>query len=939
MNSPAHKYTTMKHLLLIIAGLIIAAHTFAVAPITGVSALCTGDIATLSDASVGGTWSCSSAIAVIGSGTGIITGIGVGTVIVSYTHSSGTAVKYINVNPAAGVFSGPASICLGSGAVFVNLYMPGTWTSSNPAIPIGLTSGSVTATAAGSATITFTNTFGCYSTTPFNVMPLPNVYTVAGGGTYCAGGAGVHIYLSGSDVTASYALYYGTTFYSMMSGTGSALDFGPMTLPGPYEIAATDGLTACLAAMNGTTSVNVVPAIPAITGPASVCAGDTIIISDSVTGGTWTSSNLSVATVIGASGPMSCSIVGLSVGTSVISYVSAALCGTSTATRTITVNPVPSTFYGPSTVCAGSGYTLTNSLTGGVWTSSNPTIAAVGSGSGIVSAVTPGTTSIYYTLPTGCSAFMTAVVNPAMAAIAGPAALCEGTGCSLSDASAGGVWVSSAASVASIGSVSGVVTGVSAGTAIVSYLIPGAAGCIVTTTLTVNATPAITPGTLALCIGGTSTLTTAVSGGTWSSSTTSVATIGSTGVAGSISAGTTTVSYTTLFGCVGTASVTVNPLPTVASSSTPASCGSTYTLNASGGVVYSWSPSTGLSCATCPATTVNPSVTTTYTVTGTSTAGCSNTATLTINGDRILGDIAFTGSSTDTVKVWLVQFNPSDSSITGTDSMLACNAGPTHYYEFTGKPSGDYMVKAQLLSSVAGTSGYMPTYSLASPYWYSAATVTHSGATDVLNVNMLYGTVPSGPGFISGYVYLGAGKGTSGPVGVPGMLIYLQDATGHILTQTFTDASGAYSFTGLAYGDYVISPEQYQYYSIPSDVISLNSTSSGTSEINFKQQAINRTITPIVPSATRVITTNQDIVLYPNPAKSDLNIQWQGQPTGCADLVVSDVVGKEVYKSAININTVSGKTQLNLNGLKTGIYLISVKSDNINYSARLNIQQ
>ena len=91
-----------------------------------------------------------------------------------------------------------------------------------------------------------------------------------------------------------------------------------------------------------------------------------------------------------------------------------------------------------------------------------------------------------------------------------------------------------------------------------------------------------------------------------------------------------TVTGTSAAGCTGTAtvSVTVNPLPTVTASASPAAIcnGATSVLTASGANTYSWN--TGGSTASI---TVTPSVTTIYTVTGTTNEGCTGTASVTVN--------------------------------------------------------------------------------------------------------------------------------------------------------------------------------------------------------------------------------------------------------------------------------------------------------------------
>jgi gliding motility-associated-like protein len=59
--------------------------------------------------------------------------------------------------------------------------------------------------------------------------------------------------------------------------------------------------------------------------------------------------------------------------------------------------------------------------------------------------------------------------------------------------------------------------------------------------------------------------------------------------------------------------------------------GDTVQLTADSSSTYSWNPLTGLSCFVCPNPIADPSVTTTYTVTGTDTAGCPLSKTVTVD--------------------------------------------------------------------------------------------------------------------------------------------------------------------------------------------------------------------------------------------------------------------------------------------------------------------
>ncbi len=157
-------------------------------------------------------------------------------------------------------------------------------------------------------------------------------------------------------------------------------------------------------------------------------------------------------------------------------------------------------------------------------------------------------------------------------------------------------WTSSNVSVATIDS-TGLVTGASAGTSIITYT--NSNGCQITATVTINALPSIT-GTLSVCVGKTTQLSGSVTPATtnaWTSSNTAVATISSSGLVTAVSSGTATITYTNSDGCQIMAIVTINALPTVTVTGDSVCQGSQATITANpsptGTYNYVWSgPST-----------------------------------------------------------------------------------------------------------------------------------------------------------------------------------------------------------------------------------------------------------------------------------------------------------------------------------------------------------
>jgi subtilisin-like proprotein convertase family protein len=266
-------------------------------------------------------------------------------------------------------------------------------------------------------------------------------------------------------------------------------------------------------------------------------------------------------------------------------------------------------------------------------------------GSGLPNTNTPGTTTFYAECAAapGCRTAADFVINP-LPAITGNLNVCNGTTSTLTGSGTPAVstpWLSATTAVATVNA-SGVVTGVSAGTSVITYT--NSNGCSITTTVTVI-TPLIS-GTLNVCMGSTRQLTgsgTAAVTDPWMSSAPAVATVSNTGLVTGISAGSTTITYTNSNGCITTATVTVNALPVVNITGSAAICaGGTTSLSPSSG--GTWVSSNSAIATVTNAGLVNglTAGTASFTFTQTST-GCSNTtAPVTINA---LPGVSIAGSS------------------------------------------------------------------------------------------------------------------------------------------------------------------------------------------------------------------------------------------------------------------------------------------------------
>lgn len=602
------------------------------AAITGASSVCAGSTITLSS-SPGGIWTTgSTGIASVGSNTGVVTGIAAGTETITYTvpATSCYVTKTISVNPLAAPITGSVPFCVGTNITMANTVPGGTWSSGGPSVAtIGSSTGLLSGISAGTAIISYTLSSGCTgAAVTVTVIATPSAIT--GTRTVCEG---VTTVLSSTPSGGTW-----TSSDVFVATVGSASGIVSGILNGNATITYTLG-PGCYATADVT--VNSSPA--SITGTLSVCVGATTTLSDATSGGEWSSSDISKATIGSTSGI----VTGIDAGTPTITYTLGNGCF---STASLTVNTTPSTITGTTNVCVGLTRTLASSPGGGVWGSSDLSVATITSSTSVYTGIAAGTATITYTVGAGCYVTTGITVNPLPSTITGTLSVCVGASTALSSSPSGGIWTRSPVGVATIGSTTGIVTGtgVLGGTATVTYTI--STGCRATTVVTVHPNPAAITGTFSICAMTTTTLSNSTLGGVWTSSIPSVATIGSSdGLVSGISSGTTTITYTLPTGCYTTAVVTINPNPSAITGTNNVCVGLTTTLTTtpSGGSWTSSNPSVGSVAAGVVTGIASGSVNITYTL----ATGCYATYGVTVNPNpsAIIGlsTVCIGGSTTD----------------------------------------------------------------------------------------------------------------------------------------------------------------------------------------------------------------------------------------------------------------------------------------------------
>jgi gliding motility-associated-like protein len=586
--------------------------------------LCTGSSTTLNAAGAA-TYSWVSGTGLSATTGASVTANPVSTTVYTVTGTSGTcsatATSTVTVNPLPTITVNTGTICIGQTTANLTAGGASTYTWS-PATGLSATTGATVTANPGtttSYTVTGTDANGCVNTNTTTVTVNPTPTITVNNATYCTGGSAVLTAAGASTYTWSPATGLSAT-------TGASVTASP-TVTTNYTITGTSA-AGCVSTATTSVSVVTTPTITANTGTICIGASTTLNAGGAVTY-VW-----SPAT--GLSATTGASVTANPAATTVYTITGTAGTCTGVATTTVTVNPLPTITVNTGTICIGQTTTVLTAGGASSYTWSPATGLSSANGSPVTA--NPATTTSYTVTGTdanGCVNTNTTsvTVNPLPTITVNNATYCTGGSAVLT---AGGASTYTWSLATGLSSTNGASVTASP-TATTNYTITAtdANGCVNTntTSVTVVTTPTITANTGTICIGASTTLN---AGGAvtyvWSPATGLSATTGA-----SVTANPTVTTVYTVTGTAGTCTasatttVTVNPLPTVTVNTGTICIGqTTAVLTAGGATTYTWSPATGLSSANGTPVTATPTVTTSYTVTGTDANGCVNTNTTSV---------------------------------------------------------------------------------------------------------------------------------------------------------------------------------------------------------------------------------------------------------------------------------------------------------------------
>ncbi|MGP8216201.1 MAG: T9SS type A sorting domain-containing protein [Bacteroidia bacterium] len=426
-----------------------------------------------------------------------------------------------------------------------------------------------------------------------------------------------------------------------------------------------------------------------------------------------------------------------------------------------------------------------------------------------------------------------------------------------------------------------------------------------------------------------------------------------------------------------TAYITVNPTPTVSvsASSTTVCPGESALLTANGALTYSWSNGLG----TGSGITVFPMVTSCFTVTGTNSFGCSDTATicLTVPTIQTGHDTAITCGNT-------IQLNavctPSASSIVWSPSAYLNNANIVNpICKLEGKQV-NYIVTATITGCTVKNSITITPQAVATNISLCEASVDTGSQFNILvwdtnnmqhvdsiriyylNSSLQWASIGEVP--YRGKEYF-EDKVNNPNVSTVRYKLVSVDSCGDTLSSIWHNAmwiqnnAGTFSWPGTGYliegnptpvltyilyrdsisnGNWdsiasvnglqnIISDPNYANYPKGRWFVEAILDVSGCPLPYIRPEKVNNTTTRSNTQHNTIIKGVQQLVnveglkVYPNPANETLNIRFDGTKAEAARISIVDVTGREVHSE---LSMVNGEWSMNIANLSTGIYFVKV---------------
>jgi len=930
--------------------------------IFGSSSLTTGSSITLTDSTTGGTWSAGNGHASIDS-VGIVTGISAGVDTISYTLSGtcgsavATHIVTINTCDTTSIISGAFSICAGSNSTLIDSIHSGVWSASNGHATVSST-GVVTGITAGIDTIRFSYSLACGSGTATHVvtiMALPNAGVITGTTSLCAGSV-----TTLTDAVPGGSWTAVNPDATVDSGIVTAFSGGIDTIK--YFVSNSCGGATAKAIIN----ITPLPVAGVIIGADSVCVGSIAVETSTASGGMWSLSNAN-ATISGDT------LTGIAAGADTLYYTDSNSCGTDRTSIKIFILslPVAGVITGRDSLCAGSSLTLTDTTTGGMWSSWDTGMAVVSGG--LVTAISGGVDTIVYSVTNYCgtaTAKQPVLIKPLANAgiIIGADSICALDTALLTETASGGIWISTDSSTALINVITGRVTALMAGTDTIKYAVTNSCSTD-TATRIIYIRPLPVTGALSVigaalsdsvyhfCSGIIYVLTAGTPGGVWTTGSSSLTIFGDTvgaGAGGSTGILTYTVTSPSCGSASGSLPVSIDTPVTISITGNDFICldsslHNTDTLTGlpSGGV-WSIDSSSGLISATGIVTDISAAVATVNYAVANGCGSFISSFSITALVVPVVGTITSTTNVCIDSSILLYCFSNTGTgiwSVTGADAVISINP-VTHDGIMKGLLAGTAEVtfvdsngcgraaSSKLITinpipvpatitgpqsvCIDSTITLLPSY--AGGFWLA------QNGNAIVKVGSVSGIHPgtdsisyidsSNCGVVETFVLITVNPAPAPAIARSGTSLSTSDS--FVSYQWFRDST---IIPGATNANYVLNPSDTGLYSV---FVTNASDCGGVGLYRFNGLSVQN-----------IVGNRENLNIYPNPNTGSFTIHITLSGNSTAQFTISNVEGQEVLKFTGNTNEdIDVK-----HALQPGIYFVTATTSEGNYVQKVVVME
>ncbi|MGB0429155.1 MAG: T9SS type A sorting domain-containing protein [Bacteroidia bacterium] len=261
---------------------------------------------------------------------------------------------------------------------------------------------------------------------------------------------------------------------------------------------------------------------------------------------------------------------------------------------------------------------------------------------------------------------------------------------------------------------------------------------------------------------------------------------------------------------------------------------------------------------------------------------------------------------------WLIQKKGNTLSVVDSSTF---DSSLFQSFNFSVCPDTFY-IKAALTPKNRNYKYMLPTYYGGSITWQGATPIVFD-PNEYLNkklasVMLAVGTNPGGPGFIAGNVKKGANKKAGEPIS--GVQILLLNEKKEPVAYTYSAKDGSFKIDDLAMGKYHLFAEVI---GLETDGIDLTLTEENKQINNIEIEVNSKDVVTSLIEKNAILSN--PISIFPNPANNYIQVKIDNLK---GQIILTDINGRVLKTSLIDNETI-----INLNEYKTGVYILTFKSN------------